>query len=93
MQPIENQIKKILELLNLSNLCTEIIEYSSPKEYAVCNLASIGLSNFVNTETGEFDYDMLYKVTKVVTKNLNKVIDINYYPIPKLNIQINYIVQ
>jgi ribonucleoside-diphosphate reductase alpha chain len=72
-----------LGTIKSSNLCTEIIEYSSPTEYAVCNLASIGLSNFVNTETREFNYDMLYKVTKVVTKNLNKVIDINYYPIPE----------
>ena len=72
-----------LGTIKSSNLCTEIIQYSSPKEYAVCNLASIGLSKFVNTNTNQFDYDMLYKVTKIITKNLNKVIDVNYYPIPE----------
>jgi len=72
-----------LGTIKSSNLCTEIIEYSSPKEYAVCNLASIGLSNFVNKDTLEFNYDELLKVTEVITKNLNKVIDINYYPIPE----------
>ena len=72
-----------LGTIKSSNLCTEIIEYSSPKEYAVCNLASIALSKFVNSNTNEFDYDMLYNVTKIITKNLNKVIDVNYYPIPE----------
>ena len=72
-----------LGTIKSSNLCTEIIEYSSPKEYAVCNLASMALSKFVDPETCEFDYDLLYKITKVVTKNLNKVIDVNYYPIPE----------
>ena len=75
--------QKNLGTIKSSNLCTEIIEYSSPTEYAVCNLASIGLSKFVNVDKREFDYNMLYKVTKVITKNLNKVIDINYYPIPE----------
>jgi len=70
-----------LGTIKSSNLCTEIMEYSSPKEYAVCNLASIGLSKFVID--GVFDYELLYKVTKIITKNLNKVIDINYYPIPE----------
>ena len=72
-----------LGTIKSSNLCTEIIEYSSPKEAAVCNLASIGLSNFVNKETLIFDYNLLHKVTKTITINLNKVIDINYYPIPE----------
>ena len=72
-----------LGTIKSSNLCTEIIEYSSPKEYAVCNLASIGLSKYVKEETHEFDYELLYKVVKVITKNLNKVIDINFYPIPE----------
>jgi len=72
-----------LGTIKSSNLCTEIIEYSSPKEYAVCNLASIALSKFVNIETNKFDYEMLYNVTKIITKNLNKVIDVNYYPIPE----------
>jgi ribonucleotide reductase alpha subunit len=70
-----------LGTIKSSNLCTEIIEYSSPKEYAVCNLASIGLSNFV--KDGVFDYDMLHSVSKTITKNLNKVIDLNYYPVPE----------
>ena len=72
-----------LGTIKSSNLCTEIIEYSSPTEYAVCNLASIGLSNFVNRETNEFDYNMLHRVTKIVTKNLNKIIDLNFYPVPE----------
>jgi ribonucleotide reductase alpha subunit len=66
-----------------SNLCTEIIEYSDDKETAVCNLASIALPAFVNESTKTFDYDKLHKVTKVVTNNLNKVIDINFYPTEK----------
>jgi len=75
--------QKNLGTIKSSNLCTEIIEYSSPTEYAVCNLASIALSKFVNKDSKEFDYDMLLKITKVITKNLNKVIDVNYYPIPE----------
>ena len=63
--------------------CTEIIEYSDDKETAVCNLASIGLPNFVDPVTKEFNYGKLHEVTKVVTKNLNKVIDVNYYPTEK----------
>jgi ribonucleoside-diphosphate reductase alpha subunit len=72
-----------LGTIKSSNLCTEIIEYSSPTEYAVCNLASIGLSKFVDIDKNEFDYDKLHKVTKIITKNLNKIIDINFYPIPE----------
>jgi ribonucleotide reductase alpha subunit len=78
-----------LGVIKSSNLCTEIVEYSSSTESAVCNLASIGLSNFVresiegNDTTMIFDYQKLYEVVKVVTKNLDKVIDINYYPIPE----------
>jgi ribonucleoside-diphosphate reductase alpha chain len=66
-----------------SNLCTEILEYSDDKETAVCNLASIGLPSFVNADSKEFDYDKLHQVTKVVTNNLNRVIDINFYPTEK----------
>jgi ribonucleotide reductase alpha subunit len=66
-----------------SNLCSEIIEYSDEKETAVCNLASIALPTFVNVATREFDYDKLHVVTKVVTNNLNRVIDINFYPTEK----------
>jgi ribonucleotide reductase alpha subunit len=61
--------------------CTEIIEYTSPDEIAVCNLASLCLPTFV--KDGQFDFEELHHVTKVVTKNLNKVIDINYYPLDK----------
>ena len=72
-----------LGTIKSSNLCCEITEYSDDKETAVCNLASIGLPSFVNEETKEFDYEKLHEVTKVVTNNLNKVIDINFYPTPK----------
>jgi ribonucleotide reductase alpha subunit len=75
--------QKNLGTIKSSNLCTEITEYSDDKETAVCNLASIGLPCFVNIETKEFDYDKLHEVTKVITNNLNKVIDINFYPTEK----------
>lgn len=74
--------QKNLGIIKSSNLCTEIIEYSSPEETAVCNLASIALSKFV-MDDGTFDYDDLHHVVKTVTRNLNKVIDINYYPTEK----------
>ena len=67
----------------LTGQCTEIMEYSDDKETAVCNLASIALPSFVNEKTKQFDYDKLHKVTKVVTSNLNKIIDINFYPTDK----------
>jgi ribonucleotide reductase alpha subunit len=66
-----------------SNLCTEIIQYSDDKETAVCNLASIALPAFVNEELKTFDYNKLHEVTKVVTNNLNRVIDVNFYPTEK----------
>ena len=75
-----------LGTIKSSNLCTEILEYSDDKETAVCNLASIGLPGFVNPVTKQFDYDKLHSVTKVVTNNLNKVIDINYYPTEKTKV-------
>jgi len=75
--------QKNLGTIKSSNLCTEIMEYSDDKETAVCNLASIGLPSFVDPSTKKFDYDKLHIVTKVVTNNLNKVIDINYYPTEK----------
>ncbi|MGB1671513.1 MAG: ribonucleoside-diphosphate reductase subunit alpha, partial [Flavobacteriales bacterium] len=71
-----------LGTIRSSNLCTEIIEYTSKDEVAVCNLASIALPKFV-TEEGGFDHDKLFEVTYQVTKNLNRVIDRNYYPIPE----------
>ena len=64
-----------------SNLCTEIVEYTDKEEVAVCNLASISLAKFADYETQSFDYEALHKVSKRVTKNLNAVIDRNYYPI------------
>lgn len=72
-----------LGTISSSNLCTEIIEYTSPDEIAVCNLASIGLPKFVNKETKTFDYNKLEEVVKVITRNLNKIIDINHYPVDK----------
>lgn len=69
-----------LGTIKSSNLCTEIVEYTSPDECAVCNLASVNLSSFVD-ENMNYDFQKLYEVTKVVTRNLNKVIDINFYPI------------
>lgn len=74
--------QKNLGTIKSSNLCTEIIEYTAPDEVAVCNLASLSLPKFV-TEEGTFDHQKLYEITKVVTRNLNKVIDVNYYPIPE----------
>ena len=75
--------QKNLGTIKSSNLCSEIVEYSDNKETAVCNLASIALPSFVNQESKQFDYEKLHKVTKVVTNNLNKVIDINFYPTEK----------
>lgn len=70
-----------LGTIKSSNLCTEIIEYSDAEESAVCNLASIALPAFVKNNT--FDFDLLRKVTAIATRNLNRVIDINYYPTPE----------
>jgi ribonucleoside-diphosphate reductase alpha chain len=75
--------QKNLGTIKSSNLCTEIIEYSDDKETAVCNLASIGLPVFVDLENKTFNYDKLHAVTKVVTNNLNRVIDVNFYPTKK----------
>jgi ribonucleotide reductase alpha subunit len=77
--------KKNMGIFNgiITGQCTEILEYSDDKETAVCNLASIGLPTFVNKNTKQFDYEKLHEVTKVVTNNLNKVIDINFYPTEK----------
>jgi len=73
--------QKNLGVIKSSNLCTEITEYSDAKETAVCNLASIALPAFVSNN--QFDYDKLHQVTKVITNNLNRVIDINFYPTDK----------
>jgi ribonucleoside-diphosphate reductase alpha chain len=72
-----------LGTIKSSNLCTEIIEYTSADEIAVCNLASIALPRFVDVETGTFDHQKLFEVTYTATKNLNKIIDRNYYPVPE----------
>lgn len=71
-----------LGTIKSSNLCTEILEYTSPDEIAVCNLASIALNMFVNPDR-TFDFERLHQVTQVATRNLNKIIDINYYPVPE----------
>ncbi|EZA57687.1 hypothetical protein DMN91_002734 [Ooceraea biroi] len=72
-----------LGTIKCSNLCTEVIEYSSPDEVAVCNLASIAVNMFVNANDKTFDFDKLKTVAKIVTRNLDKVIDVNFYPIPE----------
>ncbi|MCK5369972.1 MAG: ribonucleoside-diphosphate reductase subunit alpha, partial [Cyclobacteriaceae bacterium] len=71
--------QKNLGTIKSSNLCTEIMEYTSQDEVAVCNLASIALSKFVIDD--KFDHQKLYEIAYTVTKNLNKVIDVNYYPV------------
>jgi ribonucleoside-diphosphate reductase alpha subunit len=73
--------QKNLGVIKSSNLCTEIIEYTDKDETSVCNLASIALPKYVNKEAKTFDYDALHRATKVVTKNLNRVIDRNFYPV------------
>jgi len=71
--------QKHLGTIKSSNLCTEIVEYTSPDEVAVCNLASINLTAMVTDD--QFDFKQLRKIANVVTRNLNKVIDVNYYPV------------
>lgn len=73
--------QKNLGTIKSSNLCTEIIEYTAPDEVAVCNLASIALPMYVDEENNAYDFQKLYDVTYVATMNLNKVIDVNYYPV------------
>merc|ERR1712226_1835969 len=70
-----------LGTIKCSNLCTEIVEYSAPDEVAVCNLASIAVTAFVDKEAHTFDFEGLKKVAKVATKNLNKIIEVNFYPV------------
>ena len=70
-----------LGTIKSSNLCTEIMEYTAPDEVAVCNLASLALPKYVTD--GKFDHDKLFEITYVATKNLNKIIDRNYYPVPE----------
>ncbi|KAL0880835.1 hypothetical protein ABMA27_002019 [Loxostege sticticalis] len=74
--------QKNLGTIKCSNLCTEIVEYTSADEVAVCNLASIALNMFLN-EDKTYDFVKLKEVTKTITQNLNKIIDVNFYPIPE----------
>jgi ribonucleoside-diphosphate reductase alpha subunit len=73
--------QKNLGVIKNSNLCTEIIEYSAPDEVAVCNLASIALPTYIDHVTKKYDFKKLHDVAKVICSNLNKIIDINYYPV------------
>ncbi|MEC8632990.1 MAG: ribonucleoside-diphosphate reductase subunit alpha [Candidatus Thermoplasmatota archaeon] len=77
----EKSNQKNLGTIRSSNLCTEIMEYTAKDEVAVCNLASIALPKFVNMSDGVFDHQLLYDVTYHATGNLNRVIDVNYYPV------------
>jgi len=76
----EKSNHKHIGTIKSSNLCTEILEYTDKDETAVCNLASIALPKYVDTEKKEFNHEELHRVTKMVTRNLNKVIDKNFYP-------------
>jgi len=73
--------QKNLGTIKSSNLCTEIMEYTSKDEVAVCNLASLSLGMFADEETNVYNFEKLYDISRVVTRNLNKVIDVNYYPV------------
>jgi ribonucleotide reductase alpha subunit len=75
-----------LGTIKSSNLCCEILEYSDATETAVCNLASIALPAFIDAKNKTFDYDKLHEITKVITNNLNRVIDVNFYPTDKTRI-------
>ena len=75
--------QKNLGTIKSSNLCCEIVEYSNKDETAVCNLSSIGLPKFVNVKTKTFDFELLQEIVKIITRNLNKIIDINFYPTEK----------
>ena len=77
----EKSNQKNLGTIKSSNLCTEIMEYTSSDEIAVCNLASVALNRFVDHKTGEYNHKALYKVVYRATLNLNRIIDINYYPV------------
>ncbi|KZM20106.1 Ribonucleoside-diphosphate reductase [Ascochyta rabiei] len=73
--------QKNLGTIRSSNLCTEIIEYTAPDEVAVCNLASVALPSFVDYKRGVFDFKKLHEVVQVCTRNLNKIIEVNHYPV------------
>ncbi|KAF2690834.1 hypothetical protein K458DRAFT_326754 [Lentithecium fluviatile CBS 122367] len=73
--------QKNLGTIRSSNLCTEIIEYTAPDEVAVCNLASLALPRFVDEKRGVYDFQKLHEITQIVTRNLNKIIEVNHYPV------------
>ncbi|KAJ4136091.1 ribonucleotide-diphosphate reductase subunit rnr1 [Fusarium equiseti] len=73
--------QKNLGTIRSSNLCTEIIEYCAPDEVAVCNLASLALPSFINYDDACYDFKKLHEVSQVVVRNLNKIIDVNHYPV------------
>ena len=79
----EKSNQKNLGTIRSSNLCTEIMEYTAKDEVAVCNLASIALNKYVDLENNTFNHSLLYDVTYHATGNLNRVIDVNYYPVPE----------
>ena len=81
----EKSNQKNLGTIRSSNLCCEIVQYTSPEEVAVCNLASINLQKFIK-EDKSYDFDELHKITKIVTANLNKIIDVNFYPVPEAEV-------
>ncbi|KAK4226471.1 ribonucleoside-diphosphate reductase large chain [Podospora fimiseda] len=75
--------QKNLGTIRSSNLCTEIVEYSAPDEVAVCNLASLALPQYVDYNEGKYDFQKLHEVVQVVVRNLNRIIDVNHYPVPE----------
>ncbi|KAI8670975.1 ribonucleotide-diphosphate reductase subunit rnr1 [Fusarium falciforme] len=75
--------QKNLGTIRSSNLCTEIIEYCAPDEVAVCNLASLALPSFINYDEACYDFQKLHEVTQTVVRNLNRIIDVNHYPVPE----------
>lgn len=79
----EKSNQKNLGTIKSSNLCTEIVEYTAPDEVAVCNLASVALNRFVDLEKRVYDHQKLFNVVYRMTVNLNRIIDINYYPVPE----------
>ena len=80
---MKSPIKKNLGTIKSSNLCTEIMQYTSKDEIAVCNLASVALNKFVNEDKVTYGHEKLYDVVYRITLNLNRIIDINYYPVPE----------
>lgn len=75
-----------LGTIKCSNLCCEIVEYTSPGEVAVCNLASIALCKFVEVEERKFNFQKLYDITRIITRNLDKIIERNYYPVKEAKV-------